>query len=50
MWIAYRDGLGICEMGVDETVSFNDGFAWFSCDGCDFKIPIKDVVEIGNNT
>lgn len=48
MWIAYRDELGICEMGVDGTVAFADGFAWFSCEEWDFKIPIEDVIEIGN--
>ena len=47
MWIAYRDELGICEMGVDETVIFADGFAWFSCGEWDMKVPIEDVIEIG---
>ena len=47
MWIAYRDGMGICQLEVDETVYFADGFAWFSCDDVDYKVPIENVVEIG---
>lgn len=47
MWIAYRDGIGVCQLEVDETVCFDRGFAWFSCDNVDFKIPISNVVEIG---
>lgn len=47
MWIAYRDGIGVCQLEVDETVFFSDGFVWFTCDGFDFKIPIDHVVEIG---
>jgi len=47
MWIAYRDELGICQMGVDGNVSFSDGLAWFSCEGWDMKVPAEDVIEVG---
>ena len=49
MWIIYRDLMGNCKSEVDETVYFADGFAWFSCEDIDYKVPIENVVEIGKN-
>lgn len=48
LWIAYRDDISICSLEVDENIVFDSGFAWFSCDNVDFKVPIEDIVEIGN--
>lgn len=48
MWIMYRDGMGVCQMGIDGNVTFYDGFAWFRCEDWEMKITIEDVVEIGS--
>lgn len=45
--VVYRDNLGIVEQKVDfNVVTFLDGEAIFSVDYEEYRIPIKNLIEI----
>lgn len=51
MWIQYRDELGIVSCEVEDTISFIDGYAYFTVlYGKDMKVKMEAIMEIGRCT
>lgn len=45
MYITFSDGIGMTEVKVDMYgVSFIDGFALFSCEDEQYKVPLSDLI------
>ena len=50
MAVTYRDEIGIVQVNVDEYgIAFADGFAYFGDGETDYKIEMKNLVEIISN-
>ena len=47
MIVAYRDGIGVVTViANNDGVSFQDGFAYFTCGAKDYKVPVDRLMQV----